>query len=80
MGNLGIKGLRITGEAYQFCPEPELFIGIGKTLEKPDAEKTCGPGNKEPPSTQLLPERARVLEHMLKIFLGKWRKRHGIRR
>jgi hypothetical protein len=42
---------------------------MGKTLKKPDTKKTGCPGDEDPPSTQLLPKRACVHEHMLKIFL-----------
>jgi hypothetical protein len=74
-----MKRSGVPSQANQLRSQSKLFVGIGKALQKPDAEEAGGSGNKNPATTELLPKRPGMSEHMLQIFLREWRKRHRIR-
>jgi hypothetical protein len=76
MGNFGVKGLWITSQADQLCPQPKLFVGMSECFKEPDPEETRGTGDEDPTPAELLPQRTRMREHMLQIFLGELGKNH----
>jgi len=73
MGNLGVKGRRITRKTDKRSSQIQSRICISKGLKQPDTEESCGPSDKDPPTAELLPKRTRMLQHVLEVFLGEWR-------
>ena len=66
-----MKRVGVPSQADQLGSHSKLFIGMGKTLQKPDAEKSGGSRDEDPPTSELLPMRPGVSKHMLQIFLGE---------
>jgi hypothetical protein len=79
MRSLRMKRVGVSSQADQLGPQIQGGVGMGKSLQQPDPEETRGSSDKDPAAAELLPERTRVLQHMLQIFLGKRGKGHQVR-